>query len=61
MSCRPPVVGWFEVCRIARRRKLFLGAEFERGAKVQANLFAGPPMERRREFAAANLQAWVLP
>ncbi len=24
---------------------------------VQEGLFAGPPMERRREFAAANLQA----
>jgi hypothetical protein len=38
-------------------RKLFLGAEFERGALVQDDLFVGPPMERSREFAAANLQA----
>jgi hypothetical protein len=36
--------------------KLFLGAEFERGAMVQEDLFVGPPMQRRREFAAANLQ-----
>jgi hypothetical protein len=37
--------------------KLFLGAEFERGALVQDDLFVGPPMERSREFAAAKLQA----
>jgi hypothetical protein len=37
-------------------RKLVLRAEFERGALVQDDLFVGPPMERRREFAAANLQ-----
>jgi hypothetical protein len=37
-------------------RKLFLGAEFERGALVQEDLFVRPPMEGRRELAAANLQ-----
>ncbi|SRR6266852_3153894 len=44
-------------CGIARRCKLVLGTEFERGAIVQEYLCVGPPMERRREFAAANLQA----
>ena len=44
-------------CGIARRCKLFLGTELGRGAKVQGYLFVWPPMERRREFAAANLQA----
>jgi hypothetical protein len=34
-------------CRIARRCKLFLGRELERGARVQDHLFVGPPMERR--------------
>ncbi len=42
-------------CGIARRCKLFLGTELERGAMVQGDLIVGPPMERRREFAAANL------
>jgi hypothetical protein len=44
-------------CGITRRRKLFLGTEFERGTMVQEYLCVGPPMERPREFAAANLQA----
>ncbi len=42
---------------IARRCKLFLGTELGRGALVQEAPFVWPPMERRREFAAANLQA----
>jgi len=44
-------------CGIARRCKLFLGTELERGAMVLEDPFVWPPMERRREFAAANLQA----
>jgi len=44
-------------CGITRSCKLVLGTEFERGAIVQEYLCVGPPMERRREFAAANLQA----
>ncbi len=42
---------------IARRCKLFLGTELERGAMVLVDLFVGPPMERRRESAAPDLQA----
>ena len=42
---------------IARRCKLYLGVELDRGAMVQEDLFVGPPMERRGEFAEANLQA----
>src|SRR5437870_268327 len=42
---------------IARRCKLFLGTELERGAPVLEDLFVWPPMERRREFVAANPQA----
>ncbi len=42
-------------CGITRRRKLFLGTEFERGAIVLEYPFVWPPMERPREFAAANL------
>jgi len=45
---------WSQDCRIARRRKLLLGTEFERGAMVQEDLFVEPPMERRREFVAAT-------
>ena len=41
MSYRPPF-WWPEDYQIARRRKLFLGAEFERGALVQGDLFVGP-------------------
>src|SRR5713101_9622955 len=48
---------WSQDCGIARRCKLSLGAESERGTPVQEGLLVGPPMERRREFAAANLQA----
>ena len=44
-------------CGIARRCKLFLGTELERGALVQEDPFLWPPMERRGEFAPANLQA----
>jgi hypothetical protein len=44
-------------CGIARRCKLFLGAELEQGARIQDDLFVGPPMERRRESAGPNLQA----
>ena len=42
-------------CGIARRCKLFLGTELEQGALVQEDLFVWPTIERRREFAAANL------
>ncbi len=48
---------WCKDCGIARRCKLFLGTESERGALVQEDPFVWPPMECRREFAAANLQA----
>jgi hypothetical protein len=48
---------WSKDCGIAGRCKLFLGTELERGALVQEDPFVWPPMERRREFAAANLQA----
>jgi hypothetical protein len=41
-------------CGITRRRKLFLGTEFERGAMVLEDPFVWPLMERPREFAAAN-------
>jgi hypothetical protein len=44
-------------CGIARRCKLFLGTELERGALVQEDPFLWPPMERRGEFEPANLQA----
>jgi len=54
---RPPP-HWSQKDRgIARRRKLILGREFERAVRVQEDLSVGPPMERPREFAAANLQA----
>jgi hypothetical protein len=43
-------------CGIARRCKLFLGTELGRGALVQEAPSVWPPMERRREFAAASLQ-----
>jgi hypothetical protein len=44
-------------CGIARRCKLFLGAELEQGAMVLEDPFLWPPMERRGEFAPANPQA----
>jgi hypothetical protein len=44
-------------CGIARRCKLVLGTELERGALVQEDPFVWPPIERHGEFAAANLQA----
>jgi hypothetical protein len=47
---------WFQDCGIARRCKLFLGTDLERGAPVLEAPFVWPPMERRREFAAAGLQ-----
>jgi hypothetical protein len=34
-------------CGIARRCKLFLGTELERGALVQEDPFVWPPIERR--------------
>jgi len=52
----PPAIGHKD-CGIARRCILFLGTELERGAMVLEGLFVGPPIERRGEFAAANLQA----
>ncbi len=48
---------WLQDCGIARRCKLFLGTELGRGSLVQEDPFVWPPMERRREFAAAYLQA----
>jgi hypothetical protein len=44
-------------CGIKRRCKLFLRTELERGALVQEDPFVWPTIERRREFAAASLQA----
>src|SRR6266851_8393502 len=44
-------------CGIARRCKLFLGTEFERGALVLEDPSVWPPLECPREFAAANLNA----
>jgi hypothetical protein len=44
-------------CGIARRCKLFIGTELERGAMVLEDPFVWPPIERLREAAAANLQA----
>ena len=44
-------------CGIARGCKLVLGTELGRGTLVQEGLFVWAPMEPRREFAAANLQA----
>jgi hypothetical protein len=52
----PPRVGPQD-CGFARRRKLILGSELERAVRVQEDLLVGAPMERRTEFAAANLQA----
>jgi hypothetical protein len=36
---------WSKDCGIARRCKLFLGPELERGTMVQGDLFVWPPME----------------
>ena len=57
LQARSAPPDWSKDCGIARRCKLFLGTELERGARVLGDLFVWPPMERRREFAAANLQA----
>ena len=46
---------WSKGCGMARRCKLFLGAELERGAIVLEYPFVWPPMERPREFGVANL------
>ena len=54
---RRPLLHSASITELHDGRKLFLGAEFERGALVQDDLFVGPPMERSREFAAAKLQA----
>lgn len=48
---------WCKDCGIARRCKLLLGTELERGTIVLEDPFLWPPMERRGEFAPANLQA----
>ena len=47
---------WCKDCGIARRCKLFLGAELERGARVPEGPVRLAVMERRGEFAAAGLQ-----
>ena len=44
----------FKDCGIARRCKLFLGAELERGTMVQEDLSVRPPVERHTELAAAT-------
>jgi hypothetical protein len=51
-----PCIG-LKDCGIARRCKLFSGTEFERGAMVLEDPLVWPPLEHRREFAAANLKA----
>jgi hypothetical protein len=56
-----PPTHWCKDCGIARRCKLFLGAELERGARVQEDPSVWPPMERRSKFAAPNLQAESYP
>jgi hypothetical protein len=52
----PPVLHGQRITELHVGRKLCLGAELERGALVQEDLFVWPPMEGRRELAAANLQ-----
>jgi hypothetical protein len=47
LEARNVPLQWSKDCGIARRCKLFLGRELERGARVQGDLFVGPPMERR--------------
>jgi hypothetical protein len=51
-----PPTHWCKDCEIARRCKLFLGAELERGARVPEGPVRLAVMERRGEFAAAGLQ-----
>ena len=51
---------WSKDCGVARRCKLFIGTELERGTLVLEGLFVWPPLERRRELAAANLQGSYL-
>jgi len=53
----PPVLHGHRITEFNDGRKLFLGAEFERGALGQEDLFVRPPKEGRGELAAANLQA----
>jgi len=48
---------WSQDCGIARRCKLFLGAELGRAWWYWTLPVRLAAMERRREFAAANLQA----
>ena len=57
LEARNVPLQWSKDRGIARRCKLFLGRELERGARVQDHLFVGPPMERGRESAGPNLQA----
>jgi hypothetical protein len=52
-----PVLHGPRITELHDGRKLFIGTEFERGALVQEDLFVWPPMERRGDFVAANLQA----
>jgi hypothetical protein len=52
----PPVLHGNRITEFHDGRKLFLGAECERGALGQEDLFVWPPKEGRRELAAANLQ-----
>src|SRR2546425_13313976 len=54
MIRRPPRSTLFPYTTLFRSS---LGAESERGTLVQGDLFVWPPIERRRESAAANLQA----
>jgi hypothetical protein len=51
----PPVLNSPRITELHDGCKLFLGTEFERGAIVLEYPFVWPPMERPREFAAANL------
>src|SRR6266851_6426453 len=57
LQARSAPPDWSKDCGIARRCKLFLGTELGRGARVLGDLFVWPPIERRRESAAPNLQA----
>lgn len=45
-----PPTNWCKDCVVARRCKLFLGAELERYAMVLDDPFLWQTMERRREF-----------
>jgi hypothetical protein len=51
-----PRIAWLRITEFHDGRKLFVRTEFERGALEQEDLFVWPPMEGRRELAAANLQ-----